>query len=182
MRLLYDCEAPLHLVAKVQHGLPRKIVAAVDPFRVDDQFERLNDRIIVTAEQLASQCDAQLDLLYAYDLSYIYALDGGFGYQPSIMDELFLHAFSARSLRRPVLTDRLLKNAWLSGAAAGCLLLQLLAVYTPVLQEVLGTVRLDTADWGVVLSCACVPAVFIECMKWFGSYRGSLGVESHPLS
>ncbi|MDH0747209.1 universal stress protein [Pseudomonas sp. GD03842] len=89
MRLLYDCEAPLHLVAKVQHGIPRKIVAAVDPFRLDDQFERLNDRIIRMAEQLASQCDAQLDLLYAYDLSYIYALDGGFGYQPSVMDELY---------------------------------------------------------------------------------------------
>ena len=93
-----------------------------------------------------------------------------------------LHAFSARSLRRPVLTDRLFTNAWLWGAVVGCLLLQLLAVYTPVLQEVLGTVRLDTADWGVVLSCACVPGVFIECMKWLGSYRRSLGVESEPLS
>lgn len=53
-RLLHECEAPLHLVAKVQHGIPRKIVAAVDPFRVDDQFERLNERIITMAEQLAA--------------------------------------------------------------------------------------------------------------------------------
>ncbi|WP_062383765.1 universal stress protein [Pseudomonas abietaniphila] len=108
-RLLYDCDAPLHLVAKVQHGIPRKIVAAVDPFRVDDQFERLNDRIITMAEQLASQCDAQLDLLYAYDLSYIYALDGGFGYQTSVMDELYateMQAFEQLAERFGVPADR----------------------------------------------------------------------------
>lgn len=91
MRLLHSCPAPLHLVAKVQHGLPRKILAAVDPFRVDDQAERLNGRIIAEAEALAEQCNAELHLLYAYDLSYVYALDGGFGYQPSVMDELYRH-------------------------------------------------------------------------------------------
>jgi universal stress protein E len=91
MRLLHSCPTPLHLVAEVQHGIPRKILAAVDPFRVDDQAERLNDRIITEATALAEQCDAELHLLYAYDLSYIYALDGGFGYQPSVMDELYKH-------------------------------------------------------------------------------------------
>jgi universal stress protein E len=89
MQLLFDCTAPLHLVANVQHGIPRKIVAAVDPFRVEDQYEGLNDRIITAAEQLAAQCGAQLDLLYAYDMSYIYALDGGFSNASSVMGELY---------------------------------------------------------------------------------------------
>lgn len=95
MRLLYDSPAPLHLVANVEHGAPRKIVAAVDPFRIDDQFDRLNDKIIMLAEQLATQCDAQLELLYVYDLSYIYALDGGFGYQDCVISELYDNEFRA---------------------------------------------------------------------------------------
>jgi universal stress protein E len=109
MRLLHSCPAPLHLVAKVQHGIPRKILAAVDPFRVDDQAERLNDRIIAEAEALAAQCNAELHLLYAYDLSYVYALDGGFGYQPSVMDELYRHereGFAKLADRHGVPDDR----------------------------------------------------------------------------
>lgn len=89
MRLLHDCPAPLHLVGKIQHGLPRKILAAVDPLNPEDQFEHMNDKIIKAAEILAAQCDAQLHLLFAYDLSYIYALDGGFGFESSVMDEVY---------------------------------------------------------------------------------------------
>jgi len=89
MRLLHDCPVPLHLIGKVQHGLPRKILAAVDPFHPEDQFDHLNDKIIKAAETLASQCGAQLHLLFAYDLSYIGALDSGFGYAASVMDQLF---------------------------------------------------------------------------------------------
>ncbi len=89
MRLLHDCPVPLHLVAKVQHGIPRKIVAAVDVFGSDEHFKQLNEKIITTAEILADQCDAQLHLLYAYDLSFIFALDGGAGYEPSLMDTLY---------------------------------------------------------------------------------------------
>ncbi|RML92775.1 hypothetical protein APX70_08303, partial [Pseudomonas syringae pv. maculicola] len=33
IRLLHDCPVPLHLVANVDHALPRKILAAVDPYR-----------------------------------------------------------------------------------------------------------------------------------------------------
>lgn len=88
-RLLHDCPVVMHLVASVRHGIPRKILAAVDPFRVDDQFERLNDQIITAALRLAQQCDAQLHVLHAYDLSYIHALDGGSGYRNAVMDELY---------------------------------------------------------------------------------------------
>ncbi len=89
MRLLHDCPAPLHLVGKIQHGLPRKILAAVDPLDPQDQFKRLNDKIIKAAEVLAAQCNAQLHLLYAYDFSFIYSLDGGFGVSSSVMEELY---------------------------------------------------------------------------------------------
>jgi universal stress protein E len=108
MRLLHDCPVPLHLVAKVQHGLPRKILAAVDPLHPDDQFERLNDKIIEAAQTLARQCNAQLHLLFAYDLSYIFALDSGFGYAASLMEEVSQtasEAFTQLADRFNVATD-----------------------------------------------------------------------------
>ncbi|MDH0747178.1 cation-transporting P-type ATPase [Pseudomonas sp. GD03842] len=92
-----------------------------------------------------------------------------------------LHAFSARSVRRPVLTDRLFTNVWLWAAVAGCLSLQLMAVYVPLLQAVLGTVCLGVADWLVILGCAFVPAVFIECMKWLDRDCRGMELESPPL-
>lgn len=72
--LLRKCPVALHLVAHpAPHVLPRKILAAVDPFRPDEQYDGLNDRIISTAEKLAAQCNAELHLLYAYDLSYVFS-------------------------------------------------------------------------------------------------------------
>ena len=80
LRLMHDCPVPLHLVTRVEHGLPRKIVVTVDPFHPEDQFENFNEKLIMTAEKLAAQCGAELHLLYAYDLSSIYAADTGFGF------------------------------------------------------------------------------------------------------
>ena len=102
VRLLHDCPAPLHLVSKVAHALPRKILAAVDPFSPDEHFAKVNDTIITGAERLAAQCGAQLHLLYAYDLSYIYASEGLMDFSSSLAQTLYEteeHAFDQ-------LTDR----------------------------------------------------------------------------
>ncbi|WP_210644460.1 MULTISPECIES: universal stress protein [unclassified Pseudomonas] len=65
--LLRDCPVPVHLVNQAVHGLPRRVVAAVDPS--DPEANALNERIVQTAAALARQCDASLHLLYACDLS-----------------------------------------------------------------------------------------------------------------
>lgn len=69
IHLLRECPVPLHYVSHMHHSLPRKIVAAVDPFHRGAQYERFNDRILREASTLASTCDAQLDVIYAHDLS-----------------------------------------------------------------------------------------------------------------
>ncbi|MEN5094832.1 universal stress protein [Pseudomonas protegens] len=66
--LLREAPVPVHLVNDAPHKLPRRIVAAVDPAQSDTQISGLNGLIIQTANALALQCDAQLHLLYAYDL------------------------------------------------------------------------------------------------------------------
>jgi universal stress protein E len=72
-------------------------VAAVDPSNPQTLISGLNDQIIQTANALALQCDAQLHLLYAYDLTPAFNGDaplavGSWG--ANFMDELreSLHA------------------------------------------------------------------------------------------
>lgn len=68
-QLLRACPVPLHLVSLAEHPLPRKVVAALDLSQDDPQVDALNDRIVESAQQLAEQCDAELHLLEAYDLT-----------------------------------------------------------------------------------------------------------------
>ncbi|AWM92816.1 universal stress protein [Pseudomonas sp. 31-12] len=78
IHLLRECPVPLHFVSHMQHALPRRIVAAVDPFHRDGQYEGFNDRILHEAVKLATACNARLDVVYAYDLSSIGADEFGF--------------------------------------------------------------------------------------------------------
>lgn len=89
VRLLHDCPVPLHLVADVEHSLPRKIVAAVDPFRLDEQYEDLNESIIAAANKLATQCNAELHLLYAYDLSYMFGASGDMDFTNEVIEGVY---------------------------------------------------------------------------------------------
>jgi universal stress protein E len=78
IHLLRECPVPLHFVSHVQHALPRRIVAAVDPFHHDGQYKDFNDRILREAVKLATACNAQVDVIYAHDLSSISADEFGF--------------------------------------------------------------------------------------------------------
>jgi universal stress protein E len=78
IHLLRECPVPLHFVSNMRHALPHKIVAAVDPFHRDGQYEGFNDRILQDAAKLASTCHAELDVIYAHDLSSISADEFGF--------------------------------------------------------------------------------------------------------
>lgn len=77
IQLLREARIPLHLVHQASHALPRKILAAVDLSRPEDQFEGFNDQIISEALKLALQCNAQIELLYAYDMGSMYLDAGG---------------------------------------------------------------------------------------------------------
>jgi universal stress protein E len=88
-RLLRECPVNLHLVAKVTHAIPRKILAAVDPFRPEEQHDGLNESIIATAEKLAAQCNADLHLLYAYDLSYVFGWESDMAFSSDVHEQIY---------------------------------------------------------------------------------------------
>ncbi|AIC20118.1 universal stress protein [Pseudomonas chlororaphis] len=76
-RLLRHCPIPVYMVGEGGHAMPRKVVAAVDASSTKPQGNELNERIIKQACALAIQCDAELHLLYACDISAAYLADMG---------------------------------------------------------------------------------------------------------
>jgi universal stress protein E len=78
-RLLRHCPIPVYLLGEGDHALPRKVVAAVDASNTLAQDSELNERIIQQAYSLAIQCEAELHLLYACDISTLYLGDPGGG-------------------------------------------------------------------------------------------------------
>lgn len=75
------------------------------------------------------------------------------------------HAFDARSRNRSIFTSRLFTNAWLWGAVTICLVLQMAAVYLPLLQRVLHTVPPTMSEWAVIVGCSLLPVVVVEFIK-----------------
>ena len=82
------------------------------------------------------------------------------------------HAFNARSQTRSAFTARLFTNGWLWGATLICILLQLAAVYVPLLRRVLHTVPLSGADWGLIAAGSLMPVVVVESVKLVRRLRG----------
>jgi Ca2+-transporting ATPase len=72
---------------------------------------------------------------------------------------------NARSQRRSAFTNRLFTNGWLWGATGACVLLQLAAVYVPLLQAVLRTNPLGTVDWAIVAVGSLTPVAVVELVK-----------------
>jgi Ca2+-transporting ATPase len=81
------------------------------------------------------------------------------------------HAFNARSPRRSAFDQNLFANAWLWAAVAGCILLQIAAVYVPLLQRVLHTTSLTASDWLLILASSLLPLVIVELMKLAAKIR-----------
>jgi Ca2+-transporting ATPase len=75
-----------------------------------------------------------------------------------------VHTLNARQ-RRSAFTDRLFTNGWLWGAVLACMLLQVAAVYVPLLQAVLHTVPLSATDWGIIAAWSLAPVAVVELVK-----------------
>ncbi|MGH8386298.1 MAG: universal stress protein [Pseudomonas sp.] len=75
--LLRHCPIPVFLVGGSGFVLPRKVVAAVEVSASESVDNELNERIIKQACSLAMQCNAQLHLLYACDISAAFLADMG---------------------------------------------------------------------------------------------------------
>ena len=75
------------------------------------------------------------------------------------------HVFNARSRRRSAIANSLFTNGWLWAAVVICLVLQIAAVYVPLLQRVLHTIPPTVPDWSVIAACSAAPVAMVELAK-----------------
>lgn len=80
------------------------------------------------------------------------------------------HVFSARSQSRSAFTRRLFVNPWVWLAVAGCVALQLAAIYVPLLRRVLQTMSPSLSEWGVIVACSLAPLAIVEVSKLIRRY------------
>ncbi|HII02931.1 TPA: cation-transporting P-type ATPase [Methanosarcinaceae archaeon] len=103
----------------------------------------------------------------------IWALESGFSLEKLqtliftllVLSEMF-NAFNWRSDRYSVFALGLFTNKPLIYAIGITLILQLLVIYTPVLQTAFRTVPLSLAEWGVILPLASTTLIAMELMKF----------------
>ena len=76
-----------------------------------------------------------------------------------------LRAYSARSLRRPVVSLGILSNRFMIGATVLSFLLLLLVLYLPPLQPAFNTVPLGLNEWLLIIPLALIPFLGSELFK-----------------
>jgi Ca2+-transporting ATPase len=81
------------------------------------------------------------------------------------VDSLF-YVFSSRSLQQPIWKQKFFSNKYLIVACLLGLFVQLLAIYLPFFQKVLGTVPLDLFHWIIVLVFSGITVAAMESIKW----------------
>ncbi len=81
------------------------------------------------------------------------------------------HVFNSRTLDDSASGTRLFGNRYIWLAVAMTLAAQLLAVYLPGLQLVLGTVVPSPEEWLVVGVTALAPSLAVEAWRWLGRHR-----------
>ena len=80
------------------------------------------------------------------------------------LNSLF-YVWSVRSLSRPIWRDHIFKNLWLIAAVFIGMGLQLIGLYTPLGQSLLGTTALDINEWAVVIASSLLMMIIVESFK-----------------
>ena len=84
----------------------------------------------------------------------------------SIALDSLLYVFSTRSLRHNIWQGKVFANRYLLLASVGGLLLQLCALYLPVLQNILHTEPLGLTEWVGIVGLSLVVILVIEITKY----------------
>jgi Ca2+-transporting ATPase len=86
-----------------------------------------------------------------------------------IVISMMFNAFNWRSERLSLLDIGIFSNRTLLYAVGSTILLQLLVIYTPMLNGPFNTVPLGMADWGIIMLLASTTLIFVEVLKFVES-------------
>lgn len=92
--------------------------------------------------------------------------------------DTFFYIYSIKNLRKLIFSYNIFSNKYLLGATFIGVGLMVSAVYTPFLNNLLGTVPLTVNDWLIILAIGIINIVGVEAAKWwfFIRKRGDNGV------
>jgi Ca2+-transporting ATPase len=76
-------------------------------------------------------------------------------------------AYTTRSERYPLYKLGLFTNRWMQRAVGLSVVLTLLVIYVPFLNDPFNTVPLTLEHWAIVLPLAIIPSVIAEVSKYF---------------
>ncbi|MBU4332369.1 HAD-IC family P-type ATPase [Patescibacteria group bacterium] len=76
------------------------------------------------------------------------------------------YVFSCKSIRHSIFSTKIFSNMWLIVAVISALGLQVIAIYLPFFQKILGTIPLNTEDWILVVLVGVINILAIEFGKW----------------
>jgi Ca2+-transporting ATPase len=85
----------------------------------------------------------------------------------------WFQALNARSSSSSLFSIGVFSNLWLWGGIALAVVLQVLAIHTPVGRGLFGIEALSLGDWGLVAAVGCVIMVVDELLKRTGVYGSS---------
>ncbi|MBN2002405.1 MAG: cation-translocating P-type ATPase [Anaerolineae bacterium] len=87
-----------------------------------------------------------------------------------VLSELF-RAYTSRSERYPLFKLGVFSNKWMQYAIGFSVFLLLIVVYIPVpkVQEIFNTTPLTLTEWGAMLPLILLPSVAAELYKWFNN-------------
>ena len=87
------------------------------------------------------------------------------------VDTLF-YVFSIRNLKENIFKSKIFRNIYLNFAILGGFLLQLIAIYLPFFNKVLGTTPLYWSEWSLILLFVFIVITTIEFIKYlFNRYH-----------
>ncbi len=93
-----------------------------------------------------------------------------------------VNLFNHRALRNPLKTVGFFSNPWLLVALAGTVLLQLAAIYSPLLQGALHTTAIGWSDWALLCVVALPLFAIPEGLKLLSALRGQASLQAPSSS
>lgn len=109
---------------------------------------------------------------------FAYGLNAGYGeiyartmaFSTMALGQL-LHVFNVRKKKDFGLNKTVLQNKFMIFAVIFSIILQLIAVYVPFFNNVMGTLPLDLYKWLIILAGAVIPTVIIQLLRMYNAKK-----------
>lgn len=146
---------------------PDKALMMQPPRRHDEGI--ITKRLLLYGLAVGTLIALQALLIFRWSLDDVDLLKARTMVFTLIVISMMFNAFNWRSERLSLMEIGIFSNRTLLYAVGSTILLQLLVIYTPMLNGPFNTVPLGLADWGIIMLLASTTLIFVEIAKFVES-------------